>query len=218
VTNPNWGLLGGNNALSMFQYGAQLGTQKRQEGEQREDRNALLDLKRQEFELKRSEQGREQDREDLFAQLRTRALSGDQSALQELAARDPDQFKQYEQQGRAALAEAAFDIVQTPDQAGRAAKWDAYAQRFNRPDLVGQYSDQRLNEVVAQGNLQQEFQRFQQPNYEAVGEGGLAGFQFGQPIQEAGQSQNFAPPPPAGFVIDNDGGPGGSPSGAGFRP
>jgi ribosomal protein L20 len=225
VTNPNYGLLGGNNALSMFQYGAQLGTQRRQEGEQREDRNALIALRerQEERQVRQDERAaakdqREVDQEALLTQLRTRAIGGDRTALQELATRDPAAFKEYETQGRTALAEAAFDIIQTPDQAQRAAKWDSYAQRFNRPDLVGQYTDQRLNEVVAQGGLQQEFQRFQQPDYLPVGEGGLAGFQFGQPIQQGGQPQSFAPPPPAGFVIDNDGGPGGSPSGAGFQP
>jgi hypothetical protein len=121
--------------------------------------------------------------------------------------------------GRKAIGEAAFDIIQTPDQAQAAAKWDAYVTRFGMPELVGQYSPQRLNEVVAQAGLQQEFQRFQQPTYEGVTEGGLAGFQYGQPIQQGGQPQNFGnvPPPPAGFQLD-DGGPGGSPSGAGFRP
>jgi ribosomal protein L20 len=214
----NWGLAGGNNALQMFGVGAQMGQNLVDRREQREDRNALLAQRQQEIDLKTAAAQREQDQEALFTGLRTRALNGDQTALQELAARDPAAFKEYESQGRTALAEAAFDIIQTPDPAQRASKWDSYAQRFNRPDLVGKYTDQALNEIVAQGGLQQEFQRFQQPDYVPVGEGGLAGFQFGQPIQQGGQAQNFGnvPPPPAGFQLD-EGGPGAPPPGAGFR-
>lgn len=52
----DWGLAGGNNALAMFQYGAQLGTQKRQEGEQREERNALLTQRQQQINLQRQQQ------------------------------------------------------------------------------------------------------------------------------------------------------------------
>jgi hypothetical protein len=214
----NWGLAGGgNNALQMFGIGAQLGQQSVDRQNEREDRNTLLAQRQQEIDLKTEAARREQEKEALFTDLRTRALAGDSTALQEIAARDPAAFKEYEAQGRTALAEAAFDIIQTPDQAQRAAKWDSYAQRFNRPDLVGGYSDQALNEVVARGGLQQEFQKFRQPDYVPVGEGGLAGFQYGQPIQQGGQPQNFGnvPPPPAGFQIDQ-GGPGAPTPGAGF--
>ncbi len=45
---------------------------------------------------------------------------------------------------------------------------------------------------------------FQQPKYEAIGEAGLAGFQYGKPIQQGGQPQSFAPPkagPPPGQEV-----------------
>jgi hypothetical protein len=41
VVSPNWGLLGGNNALGMFQLGAQIGGQVRQQRDERRERNAL---------------------------------------------------------------------------------------------------------------------------------------------------------------------------------
>lgn len=43
----NWGLGGGNNALSMFQFGTQLGQNLMDRRDAREDRNALLDIRRQ---------------------------------------------------------------------------------------------------------------------------------------------------------------------------
>jgi len=41
VTNPNWGLMGGNNALAMFQFGANLGQQARASQEERALKEAV---------------------------------------------------------------------------------------------------------------------------------------------------------------------------------
>jgi hypothetical protein len=64
VTSPNYGILGGNNALAMFQYGAQLGTQKRQEGQQREDRNALMALRERQEERQIQQDQRQQQQHE----------------------------------------------------------------------------------------------------------------------------------------------------------
>jgi hypothetical protein len=57
--------LGQSNTLGMFQYGAQLGTQKRQEGEERDYRNALLDQRRTEHEAAQTRQTEQDRRADL---------------------------------------------------------------------------------------------------------------------------------------------------------
>lgn len=107
------------------------------------------------------------------------------------------------------VANAAFDIIQRPEQE-RAAAWDAYieqgAQQY--PGLTqyrGQYTPQALQALVAEAGKSQEFAQFQRPTYTPIGEQGLAGFQYGQPIQQGGQPQNFAQavqPPQPGTVED----------------
>src|SRR5690606_7779536 len=97
------------------------------------------------------------------------------------------------------IADAAFDIVQKPP-AERAAAWDAYVQQGvamgfdGLGQFLGKYSEEALNGAVAKAQQMQPFKKFQQPNYMAVGEGGVIGLQYGQPIGQGGQPQNFAPP------------------------
>lgn len=186
----NWNLgvtpdIGGN-ALRAFEFG-------RQNREQTDHRNALLQLQRDELSSRNAD--READNARRAAEAREKQMEA----------------------GREAVANAAFDIIQTPPEQ-RAAKWDAYVTRFNMPELAGQYSDELLYAKVAEAGLTERLQRFMQPSYEAVGEGGLAGFQFGQPIQQNGQPQDFGPPAAPGITFTplEEGGPGGSPSGAGF--
>src|SRR5690606_30806960 len=95
------------------------------------------------------------------------------------------------------IANAAFHIIQLPPEQ-RAAAWDSYVQQGvgmgydGLSQYLGKYSEEALNGAVAKAKQMPQFQKFQQPDYQAVGEGGLAGFQFGQPIQQGGQVQNFA--------------------------
>jgi hypothetical protein len=94
------------------------------------------------------------------------------------------------------VANAAFDIVTLPE-AQRAAAWDAYIDQgaAQHPDLVqykGQYTPQALQALVAEAGKSEEFSRYQRPTYVPIGEAGLAGFQYGVPIQQGGQTQNFA--------------------------
>lgn len=192
MSEINWGLAGGNNALAHFQFGVGLGQQATAQRDARDQRNALLKIQQDESASRIAD--RTADNQRLDTEAHNKALEA----------------------GHKAIANAAFDIIQTPPEQ-RAAKWDAYVTQFNMPELVGQYSDQRLNEVVATAGISEQFQQFQQPRYAPVGEGGLAGFQYGQPIQQGGQPQNFGnvPPPPEGFQLD-EGGPGVPPPGAGF--
>lgn len=107
------------------------------------------------------------------------------------------------------VANAAFHIITLPPEQ-RPAAWDAYIEQGaqQHPDLMqykGQYSPQALDALVAEAGKSQEFAQFQQPRYTPVGEQGLAGFQYGVPIQQSGQPQNFAQAPAApqpGMVED----------------
>jgi hypothetical protein len=124
-----------------------------------------------------------------MVELRQRALQGDTQAAQQLATVDTQAYNRMDDQQRAevdktddALAEAMFAIVQLPEEQ-RPQAWDYYADKLGRPDYKGQYSPQMMNIITARQGIQERFQKFQQPNYTPVGEGGLAGFQYGQPMQ-----------------------------------
>lgn len=97
------------------------------------------------------------------------------------------------------VANAAFHIVTLPPEQ-RAAAWDAYIDQGaqQHPDIAqykGQYTPQALDALVAEAGQSQAFQTFQKPTYVPIGEMGLAGFQYGQPIQQGGQPQNFGQGP-----------------------
>ena len=155
--------------------------------------------------------------EQQLAQLRQRALGGDRQAAQQLATLDTQAYNRMDDQQRAevdktddALAEAMFAIVQLPEEQ-RGQAWDYYADQFQRPDMKGQYSPQMMNVLTARQGIQERFQKFQQPNYTPVGEGGLAGFQYGQPMQGGGnmapqaapQGQPAMAPAEAGPILQN---------------
>lgn len=117
------------------------------------------------------------------------------------------------------VANAAFQIITLPE-AQRAQAWDAYIDQASGqfPELAqykGQYTPQALQALVAEAGKSQEFAQFQRPTYVPIGEQGLAGFQFGQPIQQGGQPQNFAQSlavPQAGTVEDGYRFKGGNPA------
>lgn len=178
--------------------------QGRQRKEQENAKNALsqyavnpdseenfANLARYQPQLAIQERGRRDkaQQEQQMVQLRQRALQGDEQAQMQLATIDTDAYNRMDTQQRAevdktddALAEAMFAVVQLPeDQRGQA--WDYYAEQLGRPDYKGQYSPQMMNIITARQGIQERFQKFQQPNYTPVGEGGLAGFQYGQPMQ-----------------------------------
>jgi hypothetical protein len=84
-------------------------------------------------------------------------------------------------------------------------------------DLSGGPEQVLMSALAMTGQLDQ-WEQFKQPKYSTVGEGGLAGFQFGQPIQQGGQPQNFGPAAPQGVTFTPlDGGQTPQASG-GFRP
>lgn len=155
------------------------------------------------YEMQRSKQEQERQQQAQIQQFAGRAAQGDKSALLALWGVDWETASKLDKyqtekalEGYDFIANAAYQIVQLPPEQ-RAQAWDAYVQQGVQlgfdglAQYAGQYSDQALNSIVAKAGEMKEFQTFQQPKYVPVGEGGLSGFQFGQPIMQGGQPQNF---------------------------
>lgn len=121
------------------------------------------------------------------------------------------------------VGQTAFHILQMPeDQQGPALQQALQGLKSQGMDLSGldlnQPPKQILMSALAMSGQLDQYEQFAQPKYTPVGEGGLAGFQFGQPIQQGGQPQNFGPAAPAGVTFTPiDGGQTGAPSGT-FQP
>lgn len=157
---------------------------------------------------------REQERQRLIPL----AAQGDQDAQISLMGIDPetamrldDRQKKQTIEATKYVANAAYQMIQMPE-GQRAAAWDSYIDQGQGmyPGLAqyrGKYTPQALQSLVAQAGEMESFMKFQQPQYEAVGAGGLKGFQYGRPIAGSnGRPQEFGSPDlPAGFQID--GGP-----------
>jgi hypothetical protein len=182
------------------------------------------------YEQQRAVQEQERQQKAQMQQLAGRAAQGDKSALLSLWGVDWETAKGLDKyqtdkalEGYDFIAQAAYQIVQLPEEQ-RPQAWDAYIQQGVQlgfdglAQFQGRYDPQTLNGVVAKAGEMKQFQEFQQPKYTPIGEAGLAGFQFGQPIQQGGQPQNFGsvPAPPPGFVLD-EGGPASQAPGT-FRP
>lgn len=135
------------------------------------------------------------------------ALQGDPQARQALAYTNADWFMKLEDRGKAAvsqtmetIAQQAFSILQLPEEQRGPALQQALQGLQQQGVDVSQFqlsgnATQDLMSALAVAGKLDEWEQFSQPRYQAVGEAGLAGFQFGQPIQQGGMPQNFAPPP-----------------------
>lgn len=169
--------------------------------------NALLPLVEPQQAMQMVAQQRKAAQEQQVSQLTGRAAQGDKDALLSLWGVDPnvaakldDRQKDHALGGYKLLAQGAYDIVQRPEQE-KAAAWDYYidqAVAAGHPEMAqfkGQYSPQHLNMFVAKAEEMKPFMEFQQPRYTPVGEGGLSGFQFGKPIMQGSQPQNFGGAP-----------------------
>jgi len=219
MVDPNWNLLQGNQSQQHFNNGMQQGNYLATTNRARELDNALASYvtnpndqaafgkivkldPRVGMQLQERQQkaASEQRRRELIPL----AARGDENALLELWGADPDTAMRLDDgakkkavEGIKYISGAAFQIVQLPPEQ-RPAAWDAYidqavAQYPGLAQYKGKYTPEALNSIVSQAGQMPEFQKFQQPNYTPVGEAGLAGFQYGKPIQQSGQPQNFAP-------------------------
>jgi hypothetical protein len=226
----NWNLGGGNNALQMFGVGAQMGQNLVDRREAREDRNALLQMRQQEMDARAAEraqaqqrQQQEQRRADLPLMERLLTMSQDESSYQQarqVAGQygidvsglpptfDPTWRDQQLQTVKLLNTPQGQEALST---AGKIAADEGY--RPGTPEFGA-----RVNQI-----WQAESTKFlaTQPG------GGVASIVPGQRAQfviqpndgsqPAGAPASGVPALPPGFVLD-EGGPGGSPSGAGFRP
>lgn len=133
-------------------------------------------------------------KEEARATMITRAAQGDPAAKLQMWGVDPDIAMKMDKfqaekaaEGFDFIAEAAFQIVKLPPEQ-RAQAWDGYIQRGVEMGFdgigqyKGQYSEQNLNSVVSRAGQMQEYQKFQQPDYQPVGENGMQGFQYGVPM------------------------------------
>ncbi len=113
--------------------------------------------------------------------------------------------KKQADEGYKVLGQTAFHILQMPLEEQGPALQQALRQ-FNLEGKVdtSQGPEQTLLYALAKAGMLDQWETFKQPKYSPVGEGGLAGFQYGQPIQQGGQPQNFggAPQGPKSQVID----------------
>lgn len=216
----------GQNALAAFKTGQQ---ERKQENAQNalaqyavnpDDPKAFQALAQANPQLAIQERQRMEERlkAKTKQELIAKAGQGDKTAILGLWGVDPgmamkldDRQKDFILEGMKFVSGAAYDIAQRPEHE-RPALWDQYIEQgvaAGHTELAqhrGKYSPGALNAIVAQAGEMKSFMEFQQPKYIAPGEGGLRGFQFGQPIRDAsGQPAQFSgdvPPPPPGFKMD----------------
>jgi len=106
-----------------------------------------------------------------------------------------------------AIGQTAFQILQLPEaEQGAALQQAVQGLHAQGMDLTGidmnQPPKQILMSALAMTGQLDQFEQFAQPKYTPVGERGLAGFQFGQPMNGAnGQPQDFGPAAPAGVTF-----------------
>ena len=169
-------------------------------------------------------------KQDQERQLIGAALNGDPNARQQLAYVNSDVYlKLGEHQKKAmdsmmgSIAQQAFHILQLPkDQQEPALQQALQGLQAQGVDtsgfkLSGNPEVDLRTALAVTGHLD-EWEKFAQPNYTPVGEGGLAGFQFGQPIQQGGQPQNFGPAAPPGVTFTPISGGPTPPASGNFRP
>lgn len=132
-----------------------------------------------------------------------------------------DQRKQADE-GMKAIGQLAFNILQQPpEQQGPALAEALRGLQSQGMDVSGldlsQGPERVLMSALAMTGQLDQWEQFKQPKYSPVGDGGVAGFQFGKPIQQNGQAQNFGPAAPQGVTFTPlDGGPASQAPG-GFR-
>lgn len=143
-----------------------------------------------------------------------RAAKGDPLAKLEMWGVDPelamrlDKFQvEKTAEGLDFVSNAAFQIIKLPPEQ-RPQAWEQYLQQGIQMGFdglgqyQGKYSDQSLNAIVAKAGQMKEFQNFQQPNYSAVGENGLQGFQYGVPIANGAIPPQSTAPAAAPKVVN----------------
>jgi len=168
--------------------------------------NPMLGMQLQDREQQRQAQLAAQQEKEYERQITAAALNGDPEARKALAYYNAPFYIQLDDRNKAAvdqtmdaIAQQAFTILQQPPEAQgpmlQQALGALQAQGLDTSQfaLTGDPAGDLKAALAMTGKLEA-WEKFAQPNYAQVGEGGLVGFQYGQPIQQNGQVQNFAPP------------------------
>lgn len=201
----------GNTFLNAFERGRQM-------RQQSDARNAFANYARNpsdpagldalaafdpQFVIERKQAMAQQQRAEQERQLVGAALNGDPQARRNLAyvnsemylkLRDEDKKKVDAVMGT--IAQQAFHILQLPREQQEPALQQALrglqAQGVDTSGfkLSGNPEVDLRSALAMTGHLD-EWEKFAEPKYAPVGERGLAGFQFGQPIMQGGQPQDF---------------------------
>lgn len=215
MTQINWGMAG--NAQRGFQnalaQGMQMGAQARQAREEREYKNALAQFDpsnpetltpvmqaNPEVGLQLRGQVVEQQQQRALEDLTRRAISGDETALDELAVKNLPAWRALSSEQREAAAQqaemfgnAAIDVLNRPPQE-RAQAIMGYAQRFQNPEIAqiaqlpANEQEQALRAAVAEAGMTQRLMSNEQPNYMVLPQGGtLVDTRNPQAVQQFGQ-------------------------------
>jgi hypothetical protein len=200
-----WGIGTGNNALGMFQYGAQLGQNMQDRRDQREDRNALIALRERQEDRLAQQQQNEQAKAQ---QGERRANMGDVAKLFDGVT--PENYGQ-----RVALAQQmGVDVSGVPQQFDPA--WIQQQQNVLR--FFNDQGEQGISgiarELVDAGfqpgtdEFNQAMRGVIQNKYasEYVDEAGNTRRRSALQLPGAPTAGEVIPPPPSGFVLD-EGGP-----------
>jgi len=146
-----------------------------------------------------------QERKAQEQQLTGLALNGDPEARKQLAYFNSDLYMKLDEHGRKqvdgtmkTIGNLAFSILQKPEaEQGPALQQALQGLQAQGVDLsaidTSRPAGDVLRSALAMTGQLDEWEKFSQPRYTAVGEAGLAGFQFGQPINGGA---NVAPQQP----------------------
>lgn len=182
--------------------------------------NPMLGMQLQDREQQRQAQMAAQQEQEMERRITAAALQGDPEARRALAYYNADFYlklddrqKQAVDQGMNAIGQQAFSILQLPPEQQGPALQQALATLNAQGIDTSQFAltgdpTADLKAALAMAGKLEAWEKFAQPDYAQVGEGGLVGFQFGQPIQQNGRVQNFAPPTQGGNLPQIFDGPG----------
>lgn len=141
--------------------------------------------------------------ENMVRDVTARAVQGDPEARSQLAYYNSELYlklgdaqKKQVDTAMNTIGQYAFNILQLPEQQQGPAlqqalqSLQAQGMDTSKFQLTGN-TRQDLMSALAQSGQLDKWESFSQPKYQANGEAGLTGFQFGQPIMQGGQAKNF---------------------------
>lgn len=238
ASNPFNALMDPQQLGASIQNAFQFGTQQRQQAETQRAlgeyaqnmspetaanvsrHNPMLGMQLQDREAERAAAAAKAQEQEMERQLTFAALNGDLEARKRLAYYNAEFYLKLGDRDKAsvdqtmdAIAQQAFSILQLPPERQGPALQQALAGLQAQGIDTSQFAltgdpTGDLKAALAMAGKLEAWERFAQPNYAQVGEGGLVGFQYGQPIQQNGRVQNFAPPTQGGNLPQIFDGPG----------